>query len=94
MYKKSVIHVQSCCFIKPIVFLTFSSPSASLDLTVPNIEPDSPFGWAEVLRKMNCGRKNAAVMSATAKFISRKFIEVLVKISEINAISRRKIKTS
>ena len=35
----------------------------------------------------------AAVMSATAKFMRRKLIEVLGKISEINAISRRKIKT-
>ena len=35
----------------------------------------------------------AAVMSATAKFMRRKLIEVLGKISEINAIRRRKIKT-
>ena len=35
----------------------------------------------------------AVVMSATAKFMRRKLIEVLGKISEINAISRRKIKT-
>ena len=59
-----------------------------------NILPDSPSGWPEELRKINCGRKNvAAVMSATAKFMRRKLIEVLGKISEINAISRRKIKT-
>ena len=39
MYKKSVMHVQSCCFAsKTYWFLTFSSPSASLDLKVPNIE--------------------------------------------------------
>ena len=36
MYKKSVMHVQSCCFVyKTYCFLTFSSPSASLDLKVP-----------------------------------------------------------
>ena len=59
-----------------------------------NILPDSPSGWPEELRKINWGRKNvAAVMSATAKFMRRKLIEVLGKISEINAISRRKIKT-
>ena len=34
---------------------------------------------------MNCGRKNvAAVMSATAKFMRRKLIEVLGEISEID----------
>ena len=36
MYKKSVVHVQSCCFAnKTYCFLTFSLPSASLDLKVP-----------------------------------------------------------
>ena len=36
MYKKSVMHVQSCCFAyNTYCFLTFSSPSASLDLKVP-----------------------------------------------------------
>ena len=36
MYKKSVMHVQSCSFAyKTYCFLTFSSPSASLDLKVP-----------------------------------------------------------
>ena len=36
MYKKSVMHVQSCCFdYKTYCFLTFSSPSASLGLKVP-----------------------------------------------------------
>ena len=38
MYKKSVMHVQSCCFAyKTYCFLTFSLPSASLDLKVPHI---------------------------------------------------------
>ena len=38
MYKKSVMHVQSCCFAyKTYCFLTFSSPSASLDLKVPKV---------------------------------------------------------
>ena len=34
--QKGVMHVQSCCFgYETYCFLTFSSPSASLDLTVP-----------------------------------------------------------
>ena len=38
MYRKDVMHVQSCCFaFKPIVPLTFSLPFASLDLKVHNI---------------------------------------------------------
>ena len=44
MYKKSVMHVQSCCFAyKTYYFLTFSSPSASLDLKVPCISADHIF---------------------------------------------------
>ena len=46
MYKKGVGHVQSCCFankIKPIVFFTFSLPSASLDLKVPVILTTTAF---------------------------------------------------
>ena len=35
--QKSVVHVQSCCFAnKTYCVLTFSLPSASLDLKVPN----------------------------------------------------------
>ena len=35
--QKSVMHVQSCfLLIKPIVFLTFSLSSASLDLKIPD----------------------------------------------------------
>ena len=37
--QKNVMHVQSCVLlIRPVVFLTFSLPSASLDLKVPNIK--------------------------------------------------------
>ena len=43
MYNKSVRHVQSCCLlIKPIGFLTFSSPSTSLDLKVPITTVNTP----------------------------------------------------
>ena len=39
--QKSVMHVQSCfLLIKPIVFLTFSLSSASLDLKVPSNNED------------------------------------------------------
>ena len=31
------MHVQSCCFANTIVFSTFSLPTASLDLKVPDI---------------------------------------------------------
>ena len=35
--KKSVVHVQTCCFAnKTYCFLTFSLPSARLDLKLPN----------------------------------------------------------
>ena len=48
MYKKSVVHVQSCCFAnKTHCFLTFSLPSASLDLKVPIVLAAEPWvGWA------------------------------------------------
>ena len=38
MNKKSVVHVQSCCFANTThcFFFTSSLPSASLDLKVPN----------------------------------------------------------
>ena len=39
MYKKSVMHLRSCCFAYwTNAFLTFSLPSASLDLKVLNVD--------------------------------------------------------
>ena len=49
MYKKSVMHVESCCFAyrKLLFFFTVSLPSASVDLKVPNDEGSraAPTNW-------------------------------------------------
>ena len=54
MYKRAVMHVQSCCSYKTYCFFTFSLTSASLDLDVlivtqsrrlvemAKIDPDNP----------------------------------------------------
>lgn len=48
-----------------------------------SIVPVNPSGWVKACVKTYCGAKNVAtVISATAKFISRKFIEVLWKLKK------------
>ena len=39
MYKRAVMHVQSCCAYKTYCFFTFSLTSASLDLDVLIVKP-------------------------------------------------------
>ena len=76
--------------IKPIVFFTFSLPSASLDLKVPNISksPSVPF-WGGALRdeKKMCDtlqvpcrfRENFAAKKNLERTRSRKIIMMIIK---------------
>ena len=73
MYKKTGVHVQSCCFANKtycflFFFLTFSLPSASLDLKVPISELRKQDGTKKRTAKCLCDKRDRTI---TCVFVAK-----------------------
>ena len=61
--QKSMVHAQSCCFAnKTYCFLTFSLPSASLDLKVPDITSFAPCSFTVAYQELHLRAVRSGVL--------------------------------